>query len=325
MATTLPQIAPIAWEHPADRAALNTLRSLPGFDDVVRKVGSFFGERGIRQLFLANAVRVGPRQRPQLDALLSEVLETMDWSERPQLYVTQKPEVNAYAIGFDRPFIVVTSAALELLDRDERRVVIGHELGHIMSGHTTYTTIAQILLLVGWRNLPFLTGLALLPIELALFEWYRKAELSCDRAALLSTQDPTASMQVFFKFAGGLPYGDDVSLDEFLAQAREYEAPGTAVDTAFRAINVALRTHPFNTVRAGELQRWIEAGAYDRILRGEYPRRGSAEPPPLASDFEEAGSYYAEQARQAAVQVGDMLARARDAVTDALRSRGGSQ
>ncbi|HET7583618.1 MAG TPA: M48 family metallopeptidase [Gemmatimonadaceae bacterium] len=318
----LPEIAPIAWEHPADRAALNALRALPGFDDVVRKVGSFFGERGIRHLFLANAVRVGPRQRPQLDALLSEVLDTMDWAERPQLYVTQKPEVNAYAIGFEHPFIVVTSAALELLDRDERRVVLGHELGHIISGHTTYTTIAQILLLIGWRNLPFLTGLALLPIELALFEWYRKAELSCDRAGLLATQDPMASMRVFFKFAGGLSYGDDVNLDEFLAQAREYETTGTAVDTAFKAINVALRTHPFNTVRAGELQRWIATGDYDRIVRGEYPRRGSAEAPPFTSDLEEAGSYYAEQARQAATQVGEMIGRARDAVSSAFRSRG---
>jgi hypothetical protein len=51
----LTQISSRAWEHPADRAALNTLRAIPGFDEVVRKVAGFFGERGIRQLFLANA------------------------------------------------------------------------------------------------------------------------------------------------------------------------------------------------------------------------------------------------------------------------------
>ena len=67
--TPLPGISSLAWEHPADRAALNTLRAIPGFDEVVRKVAGFFGERGLRHLFLANAVRVGPRQRPQLDAL----------------------------------------------------------------------------------------------------------------------------------------------------------------------------------------------------------------------------------------------------------------
>ena len=42
----LTQIASTAWEHPADRAALNALRSIPGFDQVVRKVAAFFGEKG---------------------------------------------------------------------------------------------------------------------------------------------------------------------------------------------------------------------------------------------------------------------------------------
>ena len=66
-------IASIAWEHPADRAALNAARALPGFDEVVRKVVGFFGDRGIRQLFLAKAVRVGPTQRPKLHALYGEM------------------------------------------------------------------------------------------------------------------------------------------------------------------------------------------------------------------------------------------------------------
>ncbi|MGH7678333.1 MAG: peptidase M48, partial [Gemmatimonadaceae bacterium] len=61
-----------AWEHPADRAALNALRSLPGFDEALRRVMGFLGERGVRQLFLGNAVRVGPKQRPGLNKLYGE-------------------------------------------------------------------------------------------------------------------------------------------------------------------------------------------------------------------------------------------------------------
>ena len=56
----LTQISSRSWEHPADRAALNTLRAIPGFDEIVRKVAGFFGERGIRQLFLddPNGLRI---------------------------------------------------------------------------------------------------------------------------------------------------------------------------------------------------------------------------------------------------------------------------
>lgn len=320
----LTQISSTAWEHPADRAALHALRSLPGFDEVVRKVLGFFGERGIRQLFLANAVRVGPTQRPKLDSLYTEVLDTFDWPTRPELYVTQTPFMNAMAVGFDRPFIVINSAMLNL-KRDEKRDILAHELGHVISGHTTYTTIAILLMWLGAKNLPFLAGVALMPFQIAILEWYRKAELSCDRAGLLGTQDPAASMQTFLKLAGGGP-GDDeeedtIDLNAFLVQASEYETRGDAWDSVLKVINTLFRDHPFNTVRAAELQRWIQSGEYDRILRGDYPRRGT-EQRPIGEDMADAAGYYGEEVRSTVASLGDSLTRARDAFNSAFRGPG---
>ena len=171
----LTQIAPDAWEHPADRAALNALRQVPGFDEAVKRILGFFGERGIRLLFQANSVRCGPRQFSKLHGMLQEACRTMDWPEEPEMYVTQTPIANAGAVGFQHPFIILNSGALEILDDDEIRVLIAHELGHIMSGHATYRTVTILLLVLGFQNLPFLAGIALLPIKLAMLEWYRKA------------------------------------------------------------------------------------------------------------------------------------------------------
>ena len=70
----LTQIAPVAWEHPADRAALQSLRSVPGFDEVLKKIYGFLGERGVRLLFQADAVRVGPTQFPKLHQLFTDVV-----------------------------------------------------------------------------------------------------------------------------------------------------------------------------------------------------------------------------------------------------------
>src|SRR5947208_10268643 len=161
----LTQIAAVAWEHPADRAALQTLRAVPGFDEVVKKVVGFFGERGIRLLFQANAVRVGPTQFPRMNALYADVLTSMDWPDRPELFVSQTPFVNAGAFGVERPFIVINSGALKLLDDDEVRTLLGHELGHIMSGHVLYHTIFVIVVFVGTNILPFRTSLVLAPIR----------------------------------------------------------------------------------------------------------------------------------------------------------------
>jgi Zn-dependent protease with chaperone function len=316
MPTPLPQISSRSWEHPADRVALNTLRAIPGFDEVVRKVAGFFGERGVRQLFLANAVRVGPSQRPKLDALFTEVLATLDWPQRPQLYVTQTPFVNAGAVGFEEPFIVLNSGTIALLDDEEQRFILAHELGHIMSGHTTYRTIAIIILTVGLRNLPFLAGLALLPFQLALLEWYRKAELSSDRAGILGLQDLRTAMRMFLKMAGGGGGSDEIDVDAFMAQAAEYETGGNAWDNILKLLNTALRDHPFNTVRAAELQRWVTSGEYGEIVAGNYMRRGGEGDRPLGEDYADAAGYYGKEVRDT---LGSIFDRARDAFNSATR------
>ncbi|MEX2182048.1 MAG: M48 family metallopeptidase [Gemmatimonadaceae bacterium] len=319
--TTLTDIASQTWEHPADRAALSALRALPGFDAAVNQIAKVFGERAVRHLFTGSAVRVGPTQRPDLDALWTEVLATLDWPRRPELYVTNMPFVNAGAVGFGEPFVVINSAAIEHLTREELRVILAHELGHVMSGHVTYRTIAQIILMVGLGNLPLLAGLALLPFQLAILEWYRKSELSCDRAALLGAQDPDLVLTTLMKLSGGREFGDTLDLEAFKAQSREYEIDDTAWDTALKAFNTAFREHPFFTVRAGELQRWTADGSYARVLAGEYIRRADVKPGEgVGDDFRKGTAYYADQARATMDKVGESLSRARSAFSDAFKS-----
>jgi len=317
----LTQIAPVTWEHPADRAALQTLRSVPGFDEVVKKIVGFFGERGFRLLFQANAVRVGPTQFPRLNALYTDVLTSMDWQVRPELFVSQTPFVNAGAYGMDRPFIVINSGAMNLLDDDEMRTLLGHELGHVMSGHALYHTILILIVFVGLNFLPFLTSLVLAPIQFALLEWARKSELSADRAGLLAAQDPRASMRMFLKMAGG---GDmkEMDLDAFLQQAKEYEETGGAIDRIFKILNTLLQSHPFNTLRAAELERWIAAGSYEKVLAGEYTRRGpEAEQRPIDKDIDDARDHYMNEAKAVVNDVVDTAKRAAQAFADAFKKK----
>src|SRR6266550_1388879 len=316
----LTQIAPVSWEHPADRAALQSLRSVPGFDEVVKKIYGFIGERGVRLLFQADAVRVGATQFPRLNQLYTDVLTTMDWEPRPELFVSQTPFVNAGAFGMERPFIVINSGALKLLDDDEMRSLLGHELGHVMSGHALYRTILVIILNVSFASLPFLAGIALLPVRIALLEWYRKSELSSDRAGLVASQDATASLRMFLKMAGG----DDkeTDLNAFLVQAKEYEETGGALDRIFQILNTLDRTHPFNTLRAAELQRWIDGGTYERILGGEYTRRGpEAEQRPIDKDIDEAREHYMKEAKAVVSDVVDTAKRAAQAFSDAFKKK----
>ena len=321
---TLPDIAAVSWEHPADRAALQALRTVPGVDDVIRRVLAMLGgERGIRLLFLGNAVRVGPHQFPRLWHHHTEVCTTFDWAEVPELYVTQTPVVNAGAYGIDHPFIVVHSAAIELLGDDELRVLLAHEMGHVISGHSLYRTIAAILTLISLGALPALAGLALLPVRLAFLEWSRKAELSADRAGLLGSQDIVATQKLFMFFAGGgrgEHFSGQLNVDAFMTQANEYAVTSDGLDVVYKLLATLALTHPMHTIRAGEVQAWMSTGEYERIIRGEYVRRGAeARERPLREDFAEAGRYYADEAKNMASQLGDVAKRAAASAKEAFR------
>ena len=301
---TLPEIAAVTWEHPADRAALQALRSIPGVDQIVRKILAVLGgEEGIRLLFQGNAVRVGPTQFPRLWGLHIENCATFGWENVPEVYVTQTPYFNAGAYGIDNPFIVIHSSALELLDEDELRVLLAHELGHVMSGHSLYSTIALIMTLVSLGVLPLPLELVLLPVRFAFLEWSRKSEMSADRASLLGAQDVNATMRLFMKMAGGGNYLNirpgDLNLEPFLVQANEYAGRTDGLDVVYKVLNTLVLTHPLNVVRAGEIQRWVATGAYERIIGGEYTRRGTEQAErPLRDDAREAAEHYRDEFKE---------------------------
>lgn len=291
---TLTDIDPRSWEHPADKAALAALRRIPVFDEVLRKVFGLFGEKPIRLSFQANAVRVGPRQFPDIHKVYRRVLRTLDSPEDYPLFVSQTPIVNAGAYGMNHPFIILNSGLVRLFDEREQTYLIGHELGHIMSGHVLYKTMTVLLVQLAQMGFP-VVGIAARVVLMALLEWSRKAELSCDRAGILAVQEPEVALNAFMKLAGG-GRADETDLNEFLVQADEYRESGDIADAVFKVLNLLGETHPFAVLRAAEARDWIEKGEYDRILRGEYARR-TDDTTAYKEDLDEARRAYREDAK----------------------------
>ncbi len=294
----LPEISSRAWEHPADRGALVALRKLRGFDTLIMKLSGLFNERAVRLAYLGSAIRVDERQFPQLHRLLTEVCATLDAPAPPHLYVVSNPMPTALTIGMDQPFVVVSSGLVELLDEEEMRFALGHEMGHVISGHAVYQTLLQRLIrLSGVLTAIPLGGLGVRAIMAGLMEWSRKAELSADRAGLLATQDPAVAFRVHMKLASG---GDLANLDatSFFAQGAEYDATGDLRDSLLKLLLVEARSHPFTVVRATELRRWVDGGGYTKVLAGDYPRRTDDANAGVSEAAQEAARSYAEKFRQ---------------------------
>jgi Zn-dependent protease with chaperone function len=132
------EISPKAYEHPADRAATSALHAVLLLDTVVKRLTDLGHERRTRQIVMGNAVRLGDQQVPHVWAQYVECVSILDPGRTPDLYVINDPEVNAIAIGAKTPIVVVNSSLIASYTAVETQAVLGHEVGHVLSGHTYY-------------------------------------------------------------------------------------------------------------------------------------------------------------------------------------------
>jgi Zn-dependent protease with chaperone function len=315
-------ISPRAYQHPADRAATAALQRVPYLDDVVRRLIALGYERALRAAALGSSVRLGQEQLPHVWVLHRQCFNALDLEQVPDLYLTQFPIANAATIGIDRPVVVLNSELVRILDNDGRRAVLAHEAAHVHSGHVLYQTALLILLRIGSSaRLPLLAGLPLLAIELALLEWFRGAELSCDRAAALVIRDPMAVCRALMVISAG-EAAEDLNLDAFIAQAMDYEE-GTGVEKLTRLMQDLRVTHPMPVRRVRQLLEWVRAGDYDRIVDGDYLRRGQE--PPLRDEADAAQEHYAKRVSDAFQQAGSSINEVGQQLGDWLsRHRGGN-
>ena len=300
-------ISPRAYQHPADRAATAALQKVPYLDQVVRRLVALGYERALRTFALGASVRLGQDQLPHIWVLHRQVFNTLDMERVPNLYMTQYPFANAAAIGADKPIVVLNSELVRILDEDGRRVVLAHEAAHVHSDHVLYHTALIILLRLGLSvvRLPLLAGLPLLAIQLALLEWFRAAELSCDRAAALVTRDPNAVCRALMTMSAG-EAAQDLSLDAFIAQAMDYDTGGSGLERLTKLMQDLQLTHPMPVRRVRLLLDWVHGGEYDRMVRGEYLRVGQEGS--LREEADAASAHYGERISGAFQQAGTSIA-----------------
>jgi Zn-dependent protease with chaperone function len=314
----LTDISPRAFQHPADKAATAALGSIPYLDTVVRKLIELGYERALRQSYLGSSVRLSEQQLGDVYREHAIAYATLDMSDVPDLYLTQFPAPNALAIGASKPIVVVQSELVRLLDAPQRRAVFAHEAAHILADHQLYrTALAILVLMTRSARLP----LPLAPVRSALMEWGRATELSADRAAALVTRDPLVVCRTLMSLAAGAMV-DELDLDLFMRQGMDYKEKGSGLERLTRLMLDLGVTHPLPVKRTHELMAWVRSGEYERIVGGEYARRG--DPVDARSDSSEAVSFYSERIRDGFRDAGESINSVGKQLAGWLRRDGGA-
>jgi Zn-dependent protease with chaperone function len=257
-----------SFRHPLDLEATRTLKQIPGLDMMVRNWLGPMAEQVFYVENIASSILVGEKQLPDLHQLLLDACNILD-IEPPQLYIRQHPAPNAYTFAMrgKQPFVVLHTSLIEILTPEEIQAVIAHELGHLKCDHSVYLTPVNLLILAA-AILPNVGAFLAQAIQAQLLEWVRCAEFTCDRAALLATQNPKVVMSVLMKLAGGSPtLAPQLNLDAFVSQARAYDdISKTELGEMVKASRTAQLTHPVPVLRAREIDIWSSSQEYQTLL-----------------------------------------------------------
>jgi Zn-dependent protease with chaperone function len=271
-------LAAHSYEHSFDRAALASLKGTPGLELLIRKLNEFGIERLLRIQFTGSNLRVTRDSFPELYDLVREGAAVLNMTALPDLYIREGGSINAFTAGVERTILVLNAGAIDHLSTDELLFVIGHELGHIKSGHVLYRQIGATIPLLGDVVSPLVPGMGLIStaLRMALLNWQRMSELTADRAGLLACQNRDAAISAMVKMAG-LPrkfYGQ-FNVEDFIAQAREFKAlDENPLDKVAKLASLMGQSHPWTVLRAAEFDTWIRSGEYSRLL-GVYGSRDS--------------------------------------------------
>lgn len=266
-------LRPEEYEHDLDKKALEALQGTPGLERFSRWTNENFTELSYIIRYTGSNIQVTPKMFPKLHEILVDVCNTIHLKPVPNMYLEQNPVLGAFTVGSENPIIVLNTSTVELLTVPELKYIIGHEAGHIKSGHCLYHMMAWDILPLFVEALSSVTagygGLAIEPLVLALQYWSRMSEYTADRAGLLACQDITAATTACMKL-GGVPtnHYDDIDPEAFMEQVRRFEGFDASTWKKFmKLLAIKDRSHPWTVDRAKKLDQWIQSGAYFNLLQ----------------------------------------------------------
>lgn len=253
-----------AFIHPEDAAALRQMESIPGFSLVVKKILSFGLEKLHYGINMASAIRLSSTQLPELYNRLPPICGKLG-IDVPEFYLQMNPIPNAWTFGDTKIYITITSGLVDLLSDEELDAVIAHECGHILCRHVLYHTVARYIL--NGADALGILGAFTIPVQYAILYWYRKSELSCDRAAGIITS-PRVVASTMARLSGGpVSITGKINFEEWAKQADIYEQIRNdgLWNKALQIYATADQSHPFTAVRVREILKWGESSQYRLI------------------------------------------------------------
>lgn len=243
-----------AFQWSQDGLAMSKLRAIGPLNAVARSISDKAGRRWVETSF--NGIRIGTDQLPQVydKAVLAARLLGMPYM--PEVYVSGDKMWDAMTFGSDNSsFIVLGTALLTNFQDDDLLFLLAREMGHCRAGHALWKTVIRFLIgeqgprkgLMAGGVLHALNPTHLIEgaLELPLLAWARQAEITADRAGLLTIGNETIARKVLLSWSlrSAVLYRK-INVDAWLQQQED-----SADDQLTRLSEIASSSTPYITRR----------------------------------------------------------------------------
>ncbi len=198
-----------AWA--ADAKAMAALRAMTPLNAAAKAVSEKVGRRWIEVTF--NGVRLGEKQMPQIYAQAVKAARILGLTNMPDVYLSGERPWDCLTFGTEKDaFIVIGSALAGNFQGIDMFFLLAREMGHCQAGHALWKTVIRFFLgeqgpakgfMAGGIFNAILSPTALIggAIEMPLLAWARQAEITADRAGLLTVGSEDVARRVLLSWS----------------------------------------------------------------------------------------------------------------------------
>ena len=184
---------------------------------------------------LGPSARVFGTNHQELGRHLKEVADLLGMRKLPAMFLVEDDAPYLYAMAGGKGTIILTTALVQLLRRDELSVMLARELAHLKFSHVRLERALHWL-----RTSPPIYNILLLPLcfwGVVMGPWLELIEYTADRAAVLVTGSPNLVNATIVKLAAAADPQSGVTVDEiedFLHQERAAELDAGQMEAQFK-------------------------------------------------------------------------------------------